>query len=197
MGLARFFIRGRPKGIEAHQVALVAVAFALDLDWDGDHPVLKSPREWPTFSDHLHGNNRTEANVAGLDAEQVYFQVFATEDALGGVRVQNLQLSRVILDAWDYYLRELPRKHGRTDFDYQTWLERRTSYREVWNRALERVEGDPGGVKSPFFWVTLHLCERVCGTGNPSIEPSLIYVSMMGRLISFTKANRRLIVDRE
>lgn len=188
--------RPTPESIEAHQVALVAAATALDLDWEGDRPILKSLNTWRRFSNELQDENSTADNRKCLDDEQIYFQAFVLEHCLGGVHTANAELALVLFDAWDYYLRNLPSSHG-VHFDYDTWLHRRTRYAQAWNDASDRRTENPDMVKNPFFPIAMCLIEDICDIGPDPLTVGPITLESTAKAVSFTKAFEKCIVDCE
>jgi hypothetical protein len=187
----------RPKGIEAWQVALVAVAHALDIDCEADHPGKRAWKPlWPRFSEYLEGSNRSKANCDFVDAEQIYLQVFVFEQALGKVQTVNVQLAEKVMDAWYYYIRTLPQEHGIV-FDYQIWSQRRATYAKEWDEALERIRKNPGAFKNPFYHLACCFIEDVCHI-NADIKVLVsICLSITARIKGFTGAMSKWIVDRE
>lgn len=187
----------RPKGIEAWQVALVAAAFAFDIDCEAEHPTKSTPEQpwWPRFSEYLEGNDRTKANCDLVDAEQIYLQVFVFEQALGAVQTINVHLAESILYAWDYYLRTLPEKHGIV-FDYQIWCQRRDTYAKELAEAEDRIQKNPDVFKNPFYHLAACFVVNVCHLGLDVLVLS-ISSDITAKIVGFTGATSKWIVDRE
>ena len=187
----------KKKSIEAHQMALVATGIALDLDWDGEHPILKTDDTWPQFSDQLHDDDQScDEKRQHLNSEQIYYQVYAIEQALGSVQTTNAGLANVLFDAWDYYLRTLPDIHG-VSFDYDIWQERRTAYTHAWNDIIERLANNPEIPRNPFYQLAMFMFEKLCDLEQYDQGPMLIGIITMGKVSSFTSANKKWIVDSE
>ena len=178
-------------------MALVATGIALDLNWDGEYPTLKTDNTWPRFSDQLHDDDQpSDEKCQLLDSEQIYYQVYAIEQALGSVRTTNAGLAIVLFDAWDYYLRTLPDIHGVT-FDYNTWIERRTVYAHAWNDIIERLENNPEIPRNPFYQLAMFMFEKICALEPYDQGPILIGIIALGKVSSFTDLNKKWIVDSE
>ena len=185
-----------PEPIEAHQVALVAAAFAFDLDWEGHRPTLKRPARWPQFSKQLQDEQRTAKSCECLDREQIYFQAFVFEHCLDRVRTADAGIARVLFEAWDYYLRNLPSSHG-VIFDYNAWSRRRTQYAQAWDKASERRAENPDMTKNPFFPIAMCLMEDVCGLGPDALTVTYITLMASQKTNSFFEVIQNLIVNRE
>lgn len=193
-------VQSKPKGIEAHEVALVAAAFALGLDSHDEHGrPSKSPPEqqfWPRFSEYLEGSQRTKANFDIVDAEQIYVQLFAFEQALGPVKTTNVRLAEYVLYAFDYYLRTLPQEHGIV-FDYQIWSQRRLVYAKEWNEAEERIKKNPDVFKNPFYHLAYCFIVNMCHL-DPDVMVLLhIALCITAKIEGFMGATSKWIVDRE
>ena len=178
-------------------MALVAATFALDLAWDGERPTLKTDDTWPRFSDELDDDDQSSDKKRQLlDAEQIYYQAYAMEHALGSVQTTNAGLANVLFEAWDYYLRTLPDLHG-VAFEYDIWLERRTVYTQAWNDIITRLENNPKIPRNPFYQLAMFMFENICALERYSQGPILIGIITLGKVSSFTELNKEWIVDSE
>lgn len=182
------------QSIEAHQMALVAAAMALDLDWDGDHPSRRTKDSWRRFADHLPKELADPDARERLDQEQVYFQAFVLERCLDGARTANAELTQTLFDAWDYYLRTLPDAHG-VRFDYQTWRTRNAQYSQAWNDGADRRRENAGGIKNPFFPIAIYLIETVCSLKADAMAVLPITLAAAEKASSFLSASSKRIVD--
>lgn len=188
-----------PKTIEAHQAALVATTIALDLAWEGNRPTkIADERRWPRFGEYLQEDSpdRTKANCDLINAEQIYLQAFAFEQALKTVHTVNIRLAEIVLDAWDYYLSTLPQEHG-IAFDYQIWSQRRATYLKAWNEAAERRQKNSDMVKNPFFPLTMAFFEDVCHIGPHGVPVLLISLKLSHKIDGFVAEFDGLVIDRE
>lgn len=185
-----------PKLIEAHQVALVAIASAIDLDWDDNRPTVRSDGTWPRFSSKLQDEDSFAENRKRLDDEQIYFQAFVLERCLDTVRTANAGLAQVVFEAWDYYLKNLPAAHG-IRFNVDTWLQRRAQYAHAWNDAADRRAAKPDMTKNPFFPIAMCLIEEVCGLEPDALTVAPIALVAAAKANSFTMACDNVLVDRE
>jgi hypothetical protein len=160
------------KTIEAHQVALVAAAFALDLDWNGERPSVKSDDRWPRFSTQLEKTLLDKVDCRVLDNEQVYFQAFVIERCLDSVRTTDAGLANTLFDAWDYYLRTLPSAHGVT-FDYDIWAGRKQEYLAAWSTVLDQLSANPKLPQNPYLGLAAYMFEHLCGLSPWSPGPMI------------------------
>jgi hypothetical protein len=186
----------KPESIEAHQAALIAVAAALDLDWDGDRPIIKSESSWPRFSLNLQTEDASQENVKRLDYEQIYFQTFVLETCLRSLHTAEAGLAFILFEAWNYYLKTLPKSHG-VDFDYNIWLNRRERYIQAWNEAIDRREKNPEMTKNPYFPLSMCLIEDICCIGPDIMVVSPITIITTEKAGSFIKMSNKFIIDRE
>jgi hypothetical protein len=187
----------KKKSIEAHQMALVAATFSLDLAWDGERPTLKTDDTWPRFSDELDDDDQSSDKKRQLlDTEQIYYQAYVFEHALGSVQTTNAGLANVLFEAWDYYLRALPDLHG-VAFEYDIWLERRTVYTHAWNDIITRLENNPKIPRNPFYQLAMFMFENICALERYGQGPILIGIITLGKVSSFTELNKEWIVDSE
>ena len=172
-------------------MALVAATFALDLDWDGERPTLKADNTWPRFSDQLHDNDQSSDEKRQLlNSEQIYYQAYVMEQALGSVQTTNAGLANVLFEAWDYYLRTLPDLHG-VAFDYDIWLERRTVYTHAWNDIINRLENNPKIPQNPFYQLAMFMFENICTLEPYDQGPILIGIIALGKESSFIELNKK------
>jgi len=185
----------RKRLIEAHQVALVAAAFALDLDWDGERPTVKSHSRWPRFSDQLHEDDLHDPKGCVLDNEQVYFQTFIIERCLDSVQTTEAGLAMVLFDGWNHYLSTLPGVHGVT-FDYDLWVRRRQEYSQAWSTVLSQLDNDPKLPQNPYVGLAAYMFEHLCGLSPWDQGPMLVGVIASNMVLAFAQSVANWTVDR-
>ncbi len=185
----------KTKTIEAHQVALVGAAFALDLAWDGECCSVKSDNKWPQFSTQLGGILLQNADFHILDNEQVYFQAFAIERCLDSVRTTDAGLANTLFNAWEYYLRTLPSAHG-IAFNYDIWIARKQEYLAAWGTILDQLRANPNLPQNPYLGLAAYMFEHLCGL-PPWTEGPMIAGMVTARMVSgFAQAVCNWTVDR-
>jgi hypothetical protein len=187
------------ESMEAHQAALLAAAIAFDLVPDGSNMTRRDPSSeegWGRFSARLDEDDRTPEACRALDGEQVYLQVYVLECALMSVRTADVGLSRVLLDAWDYYLRTLPVAHG-IAFDYETWQARRETYDHAWHEALARIASDPKLSPDPFWHLAVFMLEKLCGLNPYCVASFHIEFTACGYATAFGRKAQAWIIDKE